>query len=137
MRAAKQTLPGAAIRHSNAGHSAEMSTHTIHLDIVYARLMDASGEAVLTLPRTLVATHQGLAAIFSAVACLWFIACQRMGVATPALILYFLLALTCALFTTAILTQVTARKLMSARLLARVLLWVLVFITFYLVLMTL
>ena len=92
VRAAEQTLPGAAIRHSNAGHSAKMSAHTIHLDIVYARPVDASGEAVLTLPRTLVAAHQDHTALFIALACFGFTTNPGMSVATLALILYFLLA---------------------------------------------
>ena len=84
MRAAEQTLPGAVICHSNAGHSAKMSAQAIHLDTVYARLMDASGEAVLAHSSTLVATHQDYTAIFGASACFRFTASPGMGVATLA-----------------------------------------------------
>ena len=69
-----------------------MSAHAIHLDIVYARPVDASGEAVLTLTRTLVATHQDHTALFIALACFGFTTSPGMSVATLALILYFLLA---------------------------------------------
>ena len=84
MRATEQTLPGAAICHSNAGHSAKMSAHAIHLDTVYARLMDVSGEAVLALPSTLVATHQHHTALFGASACFRSTTSPGMGVATLA-----------------------------------------------------
>ena len=84
MRVAEQTLSGAVICHSDAGHSAKMSTHTIHLDTVYARLMDASGEAVLALPSALVATHQDHTALFGALACFRSTTSPGMGVATLA-----------------------------------------------------
>ena len=84
MSEAEQTLPGAAICHSNAGHSAKMSAHAIHLDTVYARPVDASREAVLALPSALVATHQDHIALFGASACFGFTTSPGMGVATLA-----------------------------------------------------
>ena len=125
MRAAKQALSGAAICHSNAGHGAKMSTHTIHLDIKCARPVDASGEAVLALAGTLVATHQDHTALFSAFACSCFTTYRGMGVATLASILGFFFAVTCTVFATTILASMTAWKLMSAWLLAQILIWIL------------